>query len=90
MWHLGSELLTFYFIPHGHCYLWKPSLVSLHVISDALIALSYYSIPVTLFYFVSKRKDLPFNWIFLLFSGFIVACGTTHIMEIRTLWFPTY
>ncbi|MEH2068264.1 MAG: PP2C family protein-serine/threonine phosphatase [Nostoc sp.] len=90
MWHLGSELLTFYFIPHGHCYLWKPGLVSLHVISDALIALSYYSIPVTLFYFVSKRKDLPFNWIFLLFSGFIVACGTTHIMEIWTLWFPTY
>ncbi|MEH2184479.1 PP2C family protein-serine/threonine phosphatase [Nostoc sp.] len=90
MWHLSSELLTFYFIPHGHCYLWKPGLVSLHVISDALIALSYYSIPVTLFYFVSKRKDLPFNWIFLLFSGFIVACGTTHIMEIWTLWFPTY
>ncbi|MEH2324658.1 MAG: PP2C family protein-serine/threonine phosphatase [Nostoc sp.] len=90
MWQLGSELLTFYFIPHGHCYLWKPDLVSLHIISDALIALSYYSIPVTLFYFVSKRKDLPFNWIFLLFSGFIVACGTTHIMEIWTLWFPTY
>ncbi|MEH2122784.1 MAG: PP2C family protein-serine/threonine phosphatase [Nostoc sp.] len=90
MWHLGSELLTFYFIPHGHCYLWKPGLVSLHVISDALIALSYYSIPITLFYFVNKRKDLPFNWIFLLFSGFIVACGTTHIMEIWTLWFPTY
>ncbi|WP_375474397.1 PP2C family protein-serine/threonine phosphatase [uncultured Nostoc sp.] len=90
MWHLSSELLTFYFIPHGHCYLWKPGLVSLHVISDALIALSYYSIPITLFYFVNKRKDLPFNWIFLLFSGFIVACGTTHIMEIWTLWFPTY
>ena len=90
MWHLGSEFLTFYFIPHGHCYLWKPGLVSLHVISDALIALSYYSIPITLFYFVNKRKDLPFNWIFLLFSGFIVACGTTHIMEIWTLWFPTY
>ena len=90
MWHFGSELLTFYFIPHGHCYLWKPGLVSLHVISDTLIALSYYSIPITLFYFVNKRKDLPFNWIFLLFSGFIVACGTTHIMEIWTLWFPTY
>ncbi|BAY27812.1 multi-sensor hybrid histidine kinase [Calothrix sp. NIES-2100] len=78
------------FIPHGHCYLWKTDLVWLHILSDAVIALAYYSIPSTLFYFVNKRRDLPFHWIFLLFSGFIVACGTTHLMEIWTLWHPTY
>ncbi len=78
------------FIPHGHCYLWKPGLVWLHVMSDALIAIAYYSIPITLVYFVRKRDDLPFNWIFLLFGAFIVACGTTHILEIWTLWHPTY
>jgi PAS domain S-box-containing protein len=78
------------FIPHGHCYLWKPELVGLHVLSDGLIALAYYSIPLTLFYFVRKRQDLPFIWIFLLFSTFIVACGTTHLLEIWTLWYPTY
>jgi hypothetical protein len=78
------------FIPHGHCYLWKPGLVWLHLTSDLLIAIAYYSIPVTLVYFVRKRRDLPFNWIFLLFSGFIVACGTTHIMDVWTLWHPTY
>lgn len=78
------------FIPHGHCYLWKTELVWLHILSDAVIALAYYSIPSTLFYFVNKRQDLPFHWIFLLFSGFIVACGTTHLMEIWTLWHPTY
>ncbi|PSB14341.1 PAS domain-containing sensor histidine kinase [filamentous cyanobacterium CCP2] len=78
------------FIPHGHCYLWKTSLVWLHLTSDTLIALAYYSIPVTLFYFVQKRSDLPFNWIFLLFCSFIVACGTTHLMEVWTLWHPTY
>ncbi len=33
---------------------------------------------------------MPFDWIFLLFSGFIVACGTTHLIEIWTLWYPTY
>ncbi|MHC5767227.1 MAG: hybrid sensor histidine kinase/response regulator [Nostoc sp.] len=90
-----SELWTNFltsesFIPHGHCYLWQPNLVWLHILSDAFIALAYYSIPATLFYFVRKRKDLPFDWIFLLFSGFIVACGTTHLMEIWTLWHPTY
>ncbi|GAB1545059.1 hypothetical protein NUACC21_77350 [Scytonema sp. NUACC21] len=78
------------FIPHGHCFLWKPELVSLHIVSNCLIALAYYSIPITLFHFVRKRQDLPFNGIFLLFGGFIIACGTNHIMDILTLWYPTY
>jgi len=70
--------------------LWKTDLVWLHLGSDAVIALAYYSIPITLFYFVRKRHDLPFSGIFLLFSAFIVACGTTHVMDIWTLWYPTY
>jgi PAS domain S-box-containing protein len=78
------------FIPHGHCYLWKPELVSLHVISDTLIAIAYYSIPIALIYFVRKRQDLPYASIFLLFGAFIIACGTTHVLEIWTLWHPTY
>jgi PAS domain S-box-containing protein len=90
-----SELWTNFFtsgsfIPHGHCYLWQTNLVWLHILSDGFIALAYYSIPATLFYFVRKRQDLPFDWIFLLFSAFIVACGTTHLIEIWTLWHPTY
>jgi PAS domain S-box-containing protein len=87
---LLNEFFTSPFIPHGHCYLWKPELVWLHVASDSLIALSYYSIPLTLVYFVRKRRDLPFDWIFLLFSAFIIACGTTHLMAVWTLWYPTY
>ncbi|HEY9711118.1 MAG TPA: hypothetical protein V6D48_23120, partial [Oculatellaceae cyanobacterium] len=83
-------LLAEFFIPHGHCYLWKPELVGLHIASDALTALAYYSIPLMLVYFVAKRRDVPFNWIFLLFGAFIIACGTTHIMEIWTLWHPNY
>lgn len=78
------------FIPHGHCYLWKPELVWLHLLSDVLTGLAYYSIPVMLVYFVRKRRDLPFDWIFLMFSTFIVACGTTHLMDVWTLWYPTY
>jgi PAS domain S-box-containing protein len=78
------------FIPHGHCYLWKPGLVGLHLMSDVLIAIAYFSIPLTLIYFIRKRQDIPFNKIFLLFSAFIVACGTTHLMEVWTLWHPTY
>ena len=78
------------FIPHGHCYVWKPGLLWLHIVSDSLIALAYYSIPIALIYFVQKRQDLPFKGIFLLFGAFIVSCGTTHIISIWTLWHPTY
>ncbi|MEH2307777.1 ATP-binding protein [Nostoc sp.] len=78
------------FIPHGHCYLWQSGLVWLHIISDATIALAYYSIPFLLIYFISKRKDVPFNGVFLLFGAFIIACGTGHLMDIWTLWYPDY
>ena len=78
------------FMPHGYCYLWKPGLVWLHVVSDALIALAYFSIPIALIYFIRKRRDLPFNWMFLCFGTFIMACGTTHAMEVWTLWHGTY
>jgi signal transduction histidine kinase len=79
------------FIPHGHCYLWKPSLVWLHVISDSLIALAYVAISATLAYLVYKtRQEIPFHWMFLAFGSFIIACGSTHFMEVWTLWHPTY
>ena len=78
------------FMPHGYCYLWDRGLVWLHFTSDVLIALSYFSIPITLLYFVRKRRDLPFHWMFVCFGVFIVACGTTHVMEIWTLWHADY
>lgn len=78
------------FMPHGMCYMWDPVVIWLHVLSDGFIALAYYSIPLTLIYFVRKRKDLVFNWIFVCFAVFIVACGTTHVMEIFNIWHPTY
>src|SRR5712692_557850 len=78
------------FMAHGFHYLWKPQIVWLHVVSDTLITLAYYSIPVTLVYFVRKRRDLPFHWMFLMFGAFILGCGTTHVMEVWTIWHGTY
>jgi PAS domain S-box-containing protein len=88
--YLSNLLMSDVFIPHGHCYLWKTELVVLHLISDLTIAIAYFSIPLTLFYFVKKRDDLPFNWIFSLFGAFIILCGTTHLLEVWTLWYPVY
>jgi PAS domain S-box-containing protein len=78
------------FMPHGYCYLWNTPLVWLHLVSDSFIFLSYLSIPFTLVYFIRRRRDLPFNWMFLCFGIFIIACGFTHAMEIWTLWHADY
>lgn len=68
----------------------EPDVVWLHIVSDALIALAYFSIPLALVYFVRKRKDLVFNWMFMLFAAFIVACGTTHVFGVLAIWQPYY
>jgi PAS domain S-box-containing protein len=78
------------FMPHGYCYMWHPGIVWLHVISDALIALSYYAIPGALIYFIRKNRNLPFNRVFYMFAAFILACGTTHLLEIWNVWHADY
>ncbi|MBY0574927.1 MAG: PAS domain S-box protein [Undibacterium sp.] len=78
------------FMPHGHCYLWTPSLLWTYVVSDAVIALSYFSIPFALMYFLNKRRDIPFNWIIVMFAAFILSCGITHLISILTIWHPVY
>ncbi len=77
-------------IPHGYCLSWSPVLLWLNVSSDLLITLAYYSIPLTIIYFVRQRKDIPYPWLMAMFSGFIVACGTTHLLSAITIWIPLY
>ena len=77
-------------LPHGYCFTWNPTLLWTHVVSDSLIGAAYVSIPFTLLHLVRKRKDLPFDWIVLLFAIFIVSCGATHLIEVWTVWRPDY
>jgi len=78
------------YMAHGHCYLWQTPLVSLHVTSDTLIALAYFSIPGILIYSVFQREDVPFLNIFILFGAFIILCGIGHLFDVWTLWYPNY
>jgi PAS domain S-box-containing protein len=87
---LSEWLFSNGLMPHGFCYQWKPTLIWLHAVSDTLIALAYFSIPVVLIYFVRRRRDLPFGWMFICFGVFISACGATHVMDVWTLWVPSY
>lgn len=78
------------FMPHGHCYYWKPEILWLTVGGDALTAAAYYSIPLMLLYFAKTRQDLAHKNMFFLFAAFILLCGTTHVLDIWTAWVPTY
>jgi hypothetical protein len=78
------------FTPHGFCLLWDPGLLWLHGISDTVIGLSYFSIPLVLLKFARRREDLEYRWVLWLFAIFILACGTTHFMAVATLWLPIY
>ncbi|MEX0968121.1 MAG: ATP-binding protein [Bacteroidia bacterium] len=78
------------FMPHGHCYLWEEDVLYMHVISDSFIALSYFLIPFALIYISSKRKDIRYGYMLVMFGLFIVMCGTTHVFGIITVWDPIY
>jgi signal transduction histidine kinase len=87
---LGSLFASREFYPHGYCYLWNKELVWLNVVSDSLIAVAYFAIPLILVWFIRARRDLPFSWMFALFGVFIIACGMTHLMEVWNLWHAQY
>lgn len=78
------------FQPHGMCLLWRPDVFWLHVISDALIALAYFVIPLALIHFARRRRDIEDRWLLYLFGCFIVSCGVTHAFGIWTMWVPDY
>ncbi|XP_071732520.1 ethylene receptor 2-like [Rutidosis leptorrhynchoides] len=49
-------------------------------VSDFLIAIAYFSIPIELLYFVSC-SNVPFKWVLVQFILFIVLCGMTHLLN---------
>jgi PAS domain S-box-containing protein len=88
---LRDWLLPSGFMPHGMCYLWRPDVLWLNVVSDGVIAASYFAIPLAIMHFVRRRHAvLPYWWIPALFAAFISLCGTTHVLGAWVVWHPDY
>lgn len=85
-----AKLMDGSYMPHGHCLAWQPDLLFMHVGSDILITIAYFSIPATLTLVALKRPDFKLNRFFVLFSLFIFGCGTTHIIETINIWHGFY
>jgi len=78
------------FSPHGMCLVWRPEVLWGHVVSDVLIAISYFSIPLALITYNMRRNSTEYRWVLWLFTAFILSCGVTHVMSIWTMWVPDY
>ena len=80
-------------MPHAVCWAAAPRLVWTMVVTNLITFLSYCSICATLL-FLGKRtgKVIARDWIFFLvgFALFIVACGSTHLLEVITTWNPIF
>lgn len=79
------------FMAHGNCYVWRPEILWLHVISDLVIAGAYFAIPIILLYVIGQKPTaFPNRWIAYMFSVLIAASGLLHVMNIIVIWYPLY
>lgn len=90
MWEWLERVFGQGFMPHGHCYLWSPSMVWTQVSANVLIGVAYAAIASTLAVLVRRIKNIPFAWVYLAFGTFILSCGLTHFFDVVTVWHPVY
>src|SRR6478672_6131203 len=76
--------------PHGACLLWKPELIWLHAVSDAMLAGAFFATAFVLGFFVWRRRDVMFRGVFWAFALFATVCAVTRLLSILTLWVPAY
>ncbi len=80
-------------MPHAVCWAAAPRLVWTMVVTNTITFLSYLSICCTLLY-LARRTGRVFarDWVYFTvgFALFIVACGSTHLLEVITTWVPIF
>jgi signal transduction histidine kinase len=80
-------------MPHAVCWAAAPRLIWTMVVTNAITFLSYLSICLTLLFLVRRTgKVIARDWAYFLvgFALFIVACGSTHLLEVITTWTPIF
>jgi signal transduction histidine kinase len=76
--------------PRWHCGQWSDFHGWLYIISDLLIWSAYFAIPLFILRYVSQKTNARFTRIYFLFAAFILACGSTHLLDALMFWFPLY
>ena len=73
-----------------NCGKWSSFLGWVHITSDILIWLAYFSIPAIILYYTVSREKVNFPSLYYLFAAFIFFCGLTHLNEAIIFWNPIY
>jgi signal transduction histidine kinase len=80
-------------MPHSVCWAADPRLVWTMVATNSITFLSYLTIAFTLLFLVRRTgRILARDWGYFVvgFALFILACGSTHLLEVVTTWSPIF
>jgi len=77
------------FVPHGQNHLWMPWLHA-NVIADSIIFGANFAISVALVVLLTKVKEIPFHFIYVIIGIFITACGIDHLLGVLTIRMPIH
>lgn len=80
-------------MPHAVCWAASPKLIWTMVVTNAITFLSYLTICFTLLYLARRTsRVIARDWAYFMtgFALFIVACGSTHLLEVITTWVPAF
>lgn len=80
-------------MPHAVCWAAAPNLIWTMVVTNFITFVSYFSICITLLYLARRtRHVIARDWAYFTigFALFIVACGSTHLLEVITTWVPIF
>ncbi|MEO6550192.1 MAG: PAS domain S-box protein [Ferruginibacter sp.] len=76
--------------PRWHCGKWTEFHGWLYIISDVLIWTAYFTIPLIIIKYVTRKQGANFIKLYFLFAAFILACGSTHFLDALSFWLPVY
>jgi signal transduction histidine kinase len=80
-------------MPHAVCWRADSHLIWVMVVTNSVTFFSYLSICLTLLFLARRtRASIARDWGYFVvgFALFIVACGSTHLMEVVTTWLPWF
>ena len=76
--------------PRWHCGRWTEFHGWLYIVSDLLIWSAYFTIPIVIIKYITRKHETRFIRLYFLFAAFILACGSTHFLDAISFWLPVY
>ena len=76
--------------PRWFCGQWTEFHGWLYIISDLLIWSAYFTIPLVIVKYITRKNDTQFLKLYFLFAAFILTCGATHFLDAVAFWIPYY